>query len=78
MTKNFVGFNVKSFIYLLALLAIAAALILLAPHALGRALTSAEFAVVAVAIAAVLARLSLLARRRDRRKVEEMRDSALW
>lgn len=71
-------FNLKSFLYVLALLALATALIVIAPRVLGRELTGVELAVVAFATAAVIARSSLLARKRKKRKVEEMRDSALW
>jgi hypothetical protein len=72
------GFNLKSLFSFLSFLAIAAAVMLFAPHALGRALTGAEFAAIVLPVGAVLARLSMLARRRQRQKVEEMRDSALW
>jgi hypothetical protein len=51
---------------------------LIAPHALGRGLTAAELAVIALLIGAAAARVSLLARKRRRQKLEEMRDSALW
>lgn len=68
----------KSLLFFLAFLAAAAVAMLLAPQALGRALTVTEFAAIALPIGAVLARLSLLARRRQRQKIEEMRDSALW
>jgi 4-hydroxybenzoate polyprenyltransferase len=68
----------KNLFYFLAFLAAAAAVMLLAPYVLDRALTGAEFAVIALAIAVVLARLSLLARRRQRQNIEGMRDSALW
>jgi hypothetical protein len=72
------GFNLKSLIYFFAFLAAATAVILLAPYVLDRALTGAEFSAIALAIAVVLARLSLLARRRQRQNLEGMRDSALW
>jgi hypothetical protein len=69
---------VKSLLFFLAFIAVATAVMLLAPRVIGRALTGTEFAAIALPIGAVLARLSLLAHRRERRKVEEMRDSALW
>jgi Flp pilus assembly protein TadB len=72
------GFNLKSLLFFLAFLTAATAVMLLAPRMLGRALTGAEVAAIALTVAVVLARLSLLARRRQRQKVEEMRDSALW
>ena len=68
----------KSLLFFLAFLTAATTAIFVAPHALGRALTGAEFAAIALLSGAVLARLALLARRRQRQKVEEMRDSALW
>ncbi|ROZ68727.1 hypothetical protein EEB15_24465 [Ramlibacter sp. WS9] len=65
-------------LFILAFLAAASAVTVTAPYALGRVLTGTEFAAVALLIVAVLARLALLVRRRQRRKVEGMRDSALW
>jgi len=71
-------FNLKRLVYFLAFLAATTATMLLAPYVLDRALTGAEFSAIAFTIAAVVARLSLLARRRQRQKLERMRDSALW
>lgn len=51
---------------------------LLARLALGRSVTAGELTLLAVAVVAVVGRLLLLARRHRRRKLEEMRDSALW
>lgn len=68
----------KNLVRLLAFLALAGAAILIAPDALGRTPSGAEFAALGLALAAVFARLWLLARRRHKRKLEEMRDSALW
>lgn len=50
----------------------------LAPHALGRDLTGAEIVSLGLAVAAVLGRLWWQARNRERRNLEDMRDSALW
>ena len=71
-------FKLKSLLFSLASLAAATAVMLIAPHAMGRALMGTELAVIALFIGAAVARLSLLARKRRRQKLEEMRDSALW
>ncbi|HKB54837.1 MAG TPA: hypothetical protein VKD22_12645 [Ramlibacter sp.] len=40
--------------------------------------TSAEWLLAAVALAAAVARWRIMARRRQRQKLQELRDSALW
>ena len=68
----------KSLLFFLAFFAAATAVMFVASHALGRALTGMEVAAIALLAGAAAARVSLLARRREKQKLEEMRDSALW
>jgi membrane protein implicated in regulation of membrane protease activity len=61
-----------------AALAVATAAGLAAPSVLGRTLASYELAALAALSAAVAWGLTLSRRRRERKRVLEMRDSALW
>jgi len=69
---------VKPLLSIVSFVALALAAAWLGHRAWDRALTAAELSLAALVVAAVVARWVLVARRRQRQKVEEMRDSALW
>jgi hypothetical protein len=69
---------VKRLVVLSLFLALAAALLWLGTEAWGPRLGTVELAIGAVVLAALVVRGLLVVRRRQRQKVEEMRDSALW
>ena len=69
---------VKRLIYLLSFVALALAAAWLGQRAVNRDLTAAEVTLALVVLVAFLARWVVVQRRRQRQKVEEMRDSALW
>lgn len=68
----------KRLIYLLSFVALALAAAWLGQRAVGRDLTAAELSLAVLIVALVGARWLVVQRRRQRQKVEEMRDSALW
>lgn len=68
----------KPLIYIVSFVALALATAWLGHRALERDLTVAELSLAALVVTGLVARWLLVARRRQRQKVEEMRDSALW
>jgi uncharacterized membrane protein (DUF485 family) len=68
---------VKSIIYLVCITAIAYAGMMLARSAVGGILNGIELLIAALTVSAVIT-WRLLVRRRERQKMAEMRDSALW
>jgi len=69
---------VKPLLSIVSFVALALAVAWLGHRAWDRTLTAAELSLAALVVAAVVARWVLVSRRRQRQKVEEMRDSALW
>lgn len=67
----------KTVITLLCVAALALAAVFFAPLVLDRD-SHVEWVLVALAVAAVVARWRIVARRRQRQKLQELRDSALW
>lgn len=67
----------KIVVTLLCVAALALAAVFFAPAVLGGA-THVEWVLTAVAVAVVVARWYVVARRRQRQKLQELRDSALW
>ena len=67
----------KTLITLLCVAALALAAVFFAPSVLGRD-THVEWVLVALAVTVVVARWRIGARRRQRQKLQELRDSALW
>lgn len=67
----------KTVITLLCVAALALAAVFFAPSVLGRE-AHVEWVLVALAVTVVVARWRIVARRRQRQKLQELRDSALW
>lgn len=67
----------KIVITLLCVAALALAAVFFAPAVLGGA-THVEWVLAALAVTVVVARWRFVARRRQRQKLQELRDSALW
>lgn len=68
----------KFVIALLCVAALALAAVFFAPSVLGREAARVEWLLAALAVAVVVARWRVVARRRQRQKLQELRDSALW
>ena len=68
----------KTVITLLCVAALALAAVLFAPSVLGRDAAHVEWVLAALAVAVVVVRWLVVARRRQRQKLQELRDSALW
>jgi cytochrome bd-type quinol oxidase subunit 2 len=69
---------VKRLLVLSLFLAVAATLFWLGKDTLGRQLGSTELAIASLVGVVLVLRWLFAVRRRQRQKVEEMRDSALW
>lgn len=67
----------KTVITLLCVAALALAAVFFAPSVLGGA-AQVEWVLAALAVTVVVARWRIVARRRQRQKLQELRDSALW
>ncbi len=67
----------KLVITLLCVAALALAAVFFAPSMFGGA-THVEWVLAALGVTAVVARWRFVARRRQRQKLQELRDSALW
>jgi membrane protein implicated in regulation of membrane protease activity len=67
----------KTVITLLCVAALALAAVFFAPSVLGGG-AHVEWVLAALAVAVVVARWWVVARRRQRQKLQELRDSALW
>lgn len=68
----------KTVIALLCVAALALAAVFLAPSVLGGDAAHVEWVLAALAVTVVAARWRIVVRRRQRQKLQELRDSALW
>lgn len=68
----------KLVITLFCVAALALAAVLFAPSVLGRYAAHVEWVLAGLAVTVIVARWRVVARRRQRQKLQELRDSALW